>query len=321
MPTQELIRSEKFKGWAVRLTLQDGTVFRSSNFRRENLTDSARVIDVDMQFDLKWNAIPPLPMGDIAIKNVQIDPALKFKRGDLMTLQAGWAPDQQNDTVSLLLSIEDIEMETRGRGRTTMYLSVGDGLYPLLVRGASKGWRPGTNAETVFRDLIQIASMSPGKISPPKSYTYTKGFAVWGPIWHAFRQVARDQDSVFTYWGDEINLMPPDEGIRSDFKLSPENGVLVDSQLLAGIPQDEQLRVLLRDFERPSYRLTSMLTSKIFPNAVYDVLAPEISDETMTVRAIRGRYFNDGTVQRVENDVVPVTDDGFASIFRKIPFL
>lgn len=318
MPTRELIQSDKFKGWVVRLTLQDGTVLRASNFRRRRLAEDPNTIDVDMQFYIAWNVVTTIPSGEIIIKNVQNESGLKFRQGDLMTLQAGWAPDQQDETVALLLAIEDIETEVRGKAKTSFYIQVSDAAFPLLTRGVAASWKPGASAhEEVFPDLVKAAQMKVGKVAPKRSYVYEKGFCVWGPLWHGLRQVAEDTQSFVSYWGGEVNLLDPQEGLPTDFTLSADNGVLVGSQVLAEWPVDETLRVLPLEFEHPAYRVTSMLTSRIFPNAIYNLRAPEISEDTLRVRAIRGRYYNDGSNQRVVNDVLLVDQGGSSPLGEK----
>lgn len=311
MPKRELITSEKFKGWEVKLTRENGSVLRASNFSRPDLAGSSFTQDVDMQFSLDWNATSLLPGGELIIKNVKAKPAVKFKRGDIVMLQAGWVPDQQNEVVSLLLAVEDIEQEKRSRSKTSFHMQVSDATFPMLTRGVSLSWNPGASAESkVFPDLVESANMNLGKVAPEHDYTYPNGFVIWGPLWHGLRQVAEDTDSFMSYWGNEINLLGREEGINTGFKLSSDNGVLVDAQTVTNLPHDQTMRAYHHEYEHPQYRLVSMLTSKIFPNAIYKVAAPSLSENVMTVRAIRGNYSLDGSRMRATNDVVVINKDG-----------
>lgn len=292
-------------GWFVRLKLEGGEEFEYNSLRFGKASGGPTP-NTKIHFTLPFGINPELHAANIRLLSANERAVQPFERGQELTLEAGWVPEQPNNTVSIKLIIADVQNYSVTRSQSQLEVRAIPNAKRLWTIPISESWEPGTKASQIWQDIASIAQLTIGKNDPEEEFVYRRGYVHWGTAWEAMMATALDTRSTTYTWNNRAFLMPRNEGIPTGFTLEPKTG-LVRGQWIQKRDDWDALSLMPEEAERknpqtevPNVNFSALLDPNITPNAVIDVKnAEDLEQSDLRVRVLSGVFYNDGSKQRV----------------------
>lgn len=205
--------------------------------------------ELEVRFEVAFDddAIPN--QSKVQIYNLSKSTIAQLKRGDQVTIQAGYGEDigvVESGKVDKVLTKKDGVDKI-----TTIYVIAGDDFSTVKVdetnadpgsiryhkEGAFAGqvvegaldisFKPGTDGMTIIKRVTSALGMKlGGPIILKKNMIYKKGYVITKLILNNLEEVVRDCGSVLYHRKGKLIIRPIDEGTDEQFLLSEETGLI-----------------------------------------------------------------------------------------------
>lgn len=203
--------------------------------------------DLEIRFENPFDDDPKPNQTVIEIYNLSKSTLSHMKKGDYVTLQAGYDKDVgviANGKASKILTSKDgVDKITK------IYMLEGDDFTRVKVtpktadpaekytKGKNKGkskkqamkisFKKGTTGLTIIKRLIDVLGIKLGApIKLVKNKVYKKGYTVTGLILNNLEEVVRDCGSVMYHRRGKLIIRPLKEGTDERFLLSEDTGLI-----------------------------------------------------------------------------------------------
>lgn len=178
--------------------------------------------DLDIEFEVPFDDDLEPNISEITIYNLSESTRNKLKRGEVITINAGYIEDK-----GLILSgrINSISTTPLGADRATV-IKVLD-TYPFNSKKTLKrSYKGKIKADVIIRDLTKALGLKVAVLKLPKNKVYEKGFSVSGEIFKKIQDIANDCGASAYISRQQTYIRPITEGDNHRFILSPDTGLI-----------------------------------------------------------------------------------------------
>jgi len=279
-------------GWRIKVTTADGTEFFSQEQKQPHRGENSFDAEYLMRFHIPFDRSPDSNVGDLWLYNLEKQTITKFKRNELLKMEACFQPYEKHHELLYKGTIEDCLVDEVNAATRTLRVRLGDttDLWPVKV--TSKTYSPGVKAKVVAEDLINELTIDVGRLEPKENPTYTKGLSMVGAIRPELEMVVRDMKSKLHVSRRQVFILDPQKGVPSGVVLTPDNGLLAAKPTLS-VPEDMQYVETLTDDESPViYEIKALLTPKLWTDSEFEIA--ESKNLNGNFRILRGSHDCDG---------------------------
>jgi len=264
-------------GWRTKVTTADGTEFYSQDERQADRGHGSTEAFYLIRFHVPFDVSSDSDLGEIKIYNLDEASVKKFKRGELVCLEAGYHPFEKHKELVINGTIEDLIVEQLTKVTWVLTIYIGDTTDVWPVAMCSKTYSPGVKARVVADDLITDSLGLPiGKMDPKQNPVYRKGLSLVGAVRPELEMVARDMKSKLHVSRRKVYILHPDRGVPSGVVLSGENGLIAAKPAVA-LPQDMQYIASFASGEAPQvYEISALLTPKLWADNEFEIDSEDI---------------------------------------------
>ncbi len=261
-------------GWVIEVRTEDGHTFRQLNLRNLERGFQGLLPYHEARIDFWWwfDTTPAANRGIIRIYNLKKESIALFRKGDTITLRVDWQPNLMPPLVvtGTITKVDDfIEDQARvTRGTEIHFL---DSPEYILTKITSRWWKPNTMYSMIFRDLCGDLGLPLRRMTPAKDFPARTGYSVMGNIWNEMQTVAANMESKLYCYNREVYLMPPDEGIPTQFIWSRLTG-LFNIQKSVALSQDGRNKVFWQRFEPAHVHVTGLLVPILQPDSIVEIV-------------------------------------------------
>lgn len=275
--------------------------------------------ELEIRFEVKFDDDPKPNQHKIEIYNLSKNTISQLKKGDTVTIQAGYASDvgvisigkaskilTKTDGVNKITTIYSIEGEDFTRVKVTVKTADKntikyhrDGVYKgqVIENQLGIGFKAGTKASTIIDRLVKVLGIKLAhKPILVRDKVYKKGYIVTQLIMNNLEEVIQDCGSSIFHRRGKISIRPITEGIDEEFILEESTGLL-------GSPgQFEETDTRgTNDIDVQGYSVKCFLQHRITTASIITIKSRTANGK---YRAKRGKHIADSNDFVTEFDVI-----------------
>ncbi|MFC5541569.1 phage protein [Ureibacillus suwonensis] len=254
----------------------------SKLFKRyiEVLTGNLRFnnTDLDIEFDIPFDDDLEPNLSEIVIYNLSESTRNKLKRGQTLTINAGYVEDK-----GLILSgsIEAITTVKNGADLATT-IKVLDSVPYDATKTLQKSYKKNIKSDAVIRDLAQSIGLKIAVLNLPDNKVMTDGYSIDGEVVKAINDIATDCGASAYISRGQIYVRPIKEGDNHNFILKADTGLIGSPEYF----EEEKNGTTIKGYKVKSLLQYRMNTASIIKLESQFVKA--------TVRVRKGRHYARG---------------------------
>jgi len=229
--------------------------------------------DLHMEFRIEFDEDEDANVAEIEIFNLTEDTINRIKRGNDITLNAGYKDDVGN---IFLGKIDEVHTVRDGTERITQ-IETTDTTEEWMKSRISKTYKDGIRASQILRDILDKSGLEIGRLDLPEDVIYRSGKVVDNTIKDAVRGIITDAGAKLYINAGTIYVSQQDYGRDVGVVLNKDTGLI-------GSP------TRIEDEEGAEWEVRCLLNHRIGPGAYVIV---ESKNANGTYRVIRGEH--DGT--------------------------
>lgn len=178
--------------------------------------------ELDIEFDIPFDDDLEPNVGEITIYNLSSTTRNRLKRGNSLTLTAGYAEDKG---VVLSGTIENVKTGKAGTDRATI-IKVADSVPFNSEKTLQMSFKNGIKADQIIRQLAQRAGIKLAVLSLPQNKVFAKGHSVDGKVIEEIYRIAQDCGASAYIYKSQAYVRPLTQGDNNRFSLSVDTGLI-----------------------------------------------------------------------------------------------
>lgn len=270
--TLKSISGQDGLGWFVEVTTESGRKFVQRNWLNPNRAYSGLIGEYRIDFWWHFNTTPAANHGRCVIYNLTPENIALFRKGEHITIQAGWQPTPSPAVLTIkgtIIRVDEFVEDRAGTTRGTVIRFLDSPEY-ILAKVTSHWWPPNTPYTMIFLDLVRDLGL-PLKVFKPVIQPIARtGYSVLGRIWPEMQLVAKNLESKLHCYNREIYLLPPQEGVPTGFTWTPQNG-LHNVQKRVEVSHDGRNKIYWEKHEPATLRAIGLLEPHLSPDAIVNI--------------------------------------------------
>ena len=183
--------------------------------------------DLTFTFKVRVEDRPKVGIAEISVTNLAPTTRAALEKGMPVILNAGYQGD-----VGLIFAGNIAEFShDYGETDTVTKITAADAMDAWLAGQVNKTYKPGITAREVLDDLLVIFGVEVALAQLAVNKTYPRGRVCRGKLKDVLKEiVVSDCGSRLMIRNGQIIISPPDEGIATGYHLTPETGLLKDTE-------------------------------------------------------------------------------------------
>jgi len=211
--------------------------------------------DLDIEFEVPFDDDLEPNISEVTIYNLSESTRNKLKRGETISINAGYVEDK-----GLILNgrINSISTTPLGADRATV-IKVLD-TYPFNVKKTlQRSYKGKIKADAILKDLTKALGLKVAILKLPTNKVYDKGFSINGEIFKKIQDVANDCGASAYISRQQTYIRPITEGDNHRFILSPDTGLIGSPEYF----ENERKGVIVKGYKAKSLLEHRMNTASI----------------------------------------------------------
>ena len=229
--------------------------------------------ELHLEFRVEFDEEADANVAEIEIFNLTEDTINRIKRGNDITINAGYKDDVGN---LFLGKIDEVHTVRDGTERITQIEST-DTTEEWMQSRINKTYKEGIRASQILRDILDKSGLEIGRIDLPEDVIYRSGKSISDTIQGAVKDIVTDAGAKLYINAGTIFISQKDYGRDVGVVLNKDTGLI-------GSP------TRIDDEEGAEWEVRCLLNHRIGPGA-YVIVESKIANGTY--RVIRGEH--DGT--------------------------
>lgn len=211
--------------------------------------------DLDIEFEVPFDDDLEPNISEITIYNLSESTRNKLKRGEAISINAGYVEDK-----GLILNgrINSISTTPLGADRATV-IKVLD-TYPFNVtKTLQRSYKGKIKADAILKDLTKALGLKVAVLKLPTNKVYDKGFSINGEVFKKIQDIANDCGASAYISRQQTYIRPITEGDNHRFILSPDTGLIGSPEYF----ENERKGVIVKGYKAKSLLQHRMNTASI----------------------------------------------------------
>lgn len=211
--------------------------------------------DLDIEFEVPFDDDLEPNISEITIYNLSESTRNKLKRGEVLSINAGYVEDK-----GLILSgrINSIHTMPLGADRATV-IKVLDSYSFNTKKTLQRSYKGKIKADAIIKDLVKALGLKVAVLKLQKNKVYDKGFSVNGEIFKKIQDVANDCGASAYISRQQTYIRPITEGDNHKFILSPDTGLIGSPEYF----ENERKGIVMKGYKATSLLQHRMNTASI----------------------------------------------------------
>lgn len=211
--------------------------------------------DLDIEFEVPFDDDLEPNISEITIYNLSESTRNKLKRGEVLSINAGYVEDK-----GLILSgrIDSIRTTPFGADRATV-IKVLDTYSYDVKKTLQRSYKGKIKADAILKDLVKALGLKVAVLKLPTNKVYDKGFSVSGEIFKKIQEIANDCGASAYISRQQTYIRPITEGDNHKFILSPDTGLVGSPEYF----ESERKGVVMKGYKATSLLQHRMNTASI----------------------------------------------------------
>lgn len=235
-----------------------------------------------MRFDNKLHIEFDVPFDDdytpntseIKIYNLTLDSREKIKRGERLTLEAGYEGD-----TGIILSgeIKNVRTERSGTDRATI-IKVVDSHGTTKKNKFKRTYKKSIKSSTIIRQIANEIGLKIKVLDLPNDKTHKKGYTANGKALDTIELLARDCNASFYFSRGYLYIRDIKKGDNTKFTLTSNTGLVGTPEIFTRMYQNKHTR---------GYTFNALLQHRVSTASILKVHCDTVQG---TFRVITGRH-------------------------------
>ncbi|MFJ7841578.1 phage protein [Lysinibacillus sphaericus] len=211
--------------------------------------------DLDIEFEVPFDDDLEPNISEITIYNLSESTRNKLKRGEVISITAGYVEDK-----GLILNgrINSITTTPLGADRATV-IKVIDTYSFNVKKTLQRSYKGKIKADAIIKDLVKALGLKVAVLKLPKNKLYDKGFSINGEIFKKIQDVANDCGASAYISRQQTYIRPITEGDNHKFVLSPDTGLVGSPEYF----ETERKGIVMKGYKAKSLLQHRMNTASI----------------------------------------------------------
>ena len=211
--------------------------------------------DLDIEFEVPFDDDLEPNISEITIYNLSESTRNKLKRGEVLSINAGYVEDK-----GLILSgrIDSIRTTPLGADRATV-IKVLDTYSYDVKKTLQRSYKGKIKADAILKDLVKALGLKVAVLKLPTNKVYDKGFSVSGEIFKKIQEIANDCGASAYISRQQTYIRPITEGDNHRFVLSPDTGLVGSPEYF----ENERKGIVMKGYKATSLLQHRMNTASI----------------------------------------------------------
>lgn len=177
---------------------------------------------LNIDFNVKFDTEPIPAETECTIYNLTENSIANIKRGQNITINAGYGWDIGTVLNGVVISVEtcksglDTETKIKALNVTGQYLN----------RWIHKVYKEGSKASFIIRDILSIVGIKASQLSLQEDIVYKRGFNATGKIKDVVNTIVRQCKSRLIIRNSAVIITTKDKGIDEGFLLNQKTGLI-----------------------------------------------------------------------------------------------
>ncbi|MBD8026417.1 hypothetical protein H9636_07065 [Ureibacillus sp. Re31] len=180
--------------------------------------------ELDIEFNVLFDDDLEPNVSEITIYNLSSTTRNRLKRGNSLTLTAGYAEDKG---VILSGNIENVKTDKVGTDRATV-IKIADNVPFNSEKTLQMSFKKGIKADQIIRQLAQRSGIKLAVLNLPQNKVFAKGHSVDGKVIDEIFKIAQDCGASAYIYKSQAYVRPLTQGDNNRFSLNVDTG-LIDS--------------------------------------------------------------------------------------------
>lgn len=251
--------------------------------------------ELTIYFDVPFDDEPDANIAEIKIYNLSTSTINTIKKGQSVTLNAGYT----NDVGAILKGkIQGIFTEPQGVDRIT-HIYVIDAEDIWMEKQVKRTYKQKTTAKQILNDLLRLSGLKVGALSLPKNFVYKSGKTINDKLGKAIIDVAKDCGAKVYITRGKIYIQAKDQAIGPAIEINKNTGLITSP---TPIEKEETLPDGKKRVKK-GYKITTLLNNKIQTDSLVHVKSKTANGK---FRVEKGRHYCDGDKFYTEMEVYPL---------------
>lgn len=230
--------------------------------------------DLDIEFDIPFDDDLDPNISEIIIYNLSSTTRNMIKRGQLLTINAGYIDDK-----GLILSgyINSVNTKRVGADRPTI-IKVSDSKPFDTDKTLQKSFKKGIKAEQLLRELAKSLGLTIAVLKLPTNKAFAKGYAIDGEIVKAMQDISSDCGASSYISRSKLYIRSLKEGDDHRFVLNGDTGLVGSPEFFEEEKDDKVIK---------GYKVNSLLQYRMNTASIIELQSIEVKAK---VRVRKGKH-------------------------------
>lgn len=235
--------------------------------------------DFEIDFKVLFSTSEDPDVSEVMIYNLTDSTIQSIESKAIIILNAGY---KGKGTPNILTGkIETVDTKWQGVDKITT-IKASDGGFEWRKPRIQKSYAKGTTSTAIMQDLISVAGLGIGDLSPPKTITYKLGRNVSGHVDVLLREFARDTGSKMYIDKGQIFIRDNDKPSALAYVLNKDTG-LIDSPEKCEEEDSKGNKII-------KYKVKSLLQGTITTDSLVQIESRKVNG---TFRVVKGTHTGD----------------------------